>query len=275
MKFSPHLGLCPVSIKVLHGSWLNPKCPCIGYFSLGCDKAPDTGSLGRKAILPCSQGMQSLAVVAGAGAAGHTVMAVRKQRRWRLVSAAFPLLIQSRVKRHRCELYSSPSVKPFWKHPKVHFQAILNPLKLAMKINSHTMKTHVLRTCSSVAQLGGDGSFMGPRPGKALRSWRQSPGRESCNPQCSLFLSFPLCSYLLKTTDDNSRQKPPKGPSKPASFLSRWSHVFINKRQKAPREARVRCHFLACTYRVSVAWWQYYSLLWRSLASCQNSGIDE
>lgn len=113
VKVSLHLGLCPVSIKVLHGSWLNSKCPCIGYFSLGCDKAPDTGSLGRKAILPCSQGMQPLAVVAGAGAAGHTVLAVRKQRRWRLVSAAFPLLIQCRVKRHRCELYSSPSVKPF------------------------------------------------------------------------------------------------------------------------------------------------------------------
>lgn len=37
-----------------------------------------------------------------------------------------------------------------------------------MKINHHTPKTHVLMTCSLVAQLGGDGTFLRPGSGQGL-----------------------------------------------------------------------------------------------------------
>lgn len=90
----------------------------------------------------------------------------------------------------------------------MHFQGIPNPLKLAMKINYHTLKTHVLRTCSSVTQLGGDGTFMGPGPDKALRSWRQILEAGCVILSVLHSLASLYAPILLKTTDGG--QKPPK-----------------------------------------------------------------
>lgn len=177
----------------------------------------------------------------------------QEAERWRLMPAAFPLLIQSRVKRNGCKLYSSPSVKPSWKHPwthpKAHFQAILNPLKLAMKISYHTLKTYVLRTCSSVAQLGGDGTFMGPS--KALRSWRQTleGGRVVLSVLHSLASLY--APILLKTTDDG--QKPPKMWSQ-ISLLPFWV-VDLMCSATEGRRHRVRLGsnlIFLCAYTVSV-----------------------
>lgn len=130
--------------------WLlvEPQVCLYCYFSLNCDKAPDTGSLGREAILPCSQGMQFVVVVAGAGAAGHTVLAVRKQRGGGWCQPPPPFEFSPGSKEtganHILPLQLNLSKNTRWTHPKVHFRGIPNPLKLAMKINYHTLKTHVL-----------------------------------------------------------------------------------------------------------------------------------